>query len=302
MTASPLRVVSYNIRYFSHALRGLAATRAARESIADRVAGLSPLADIICLQEVGTQLAGFMAELERAFAARAVPSPYVGLHFPAHVGRIRGLSIATSGLAIIVNRERLAVTSHNAASPWRLTEARFERLTDRRPIRVCAHACVADATGRRLHVFNAHLSLPTPLPQLLFWRLPRRLGNAPNQMREARTLASLVRRLAGEDPFVVVGDFNATPGSSVFRYLTEEAAFRSAHVELGDGRVDGEQGFSTFDVRGLVHLHIDHLFAGGGVSWVDLQGSAPTRDRRSPFAGLSDHVPLIGRFRLSSGS
>ena len=36
----PLRVVSYNVRYFGHALKGLASTRASERAIASRLASL----------------------------------------------------------------------------------------------------------------------------------------------------------------------------------------------------------------------------------------------------------------------
>jgi hypothetical protein len=41
-------------------------------------------------------------------------------------------------------------------------------------------------------------------------------------------------------------------------------------------------------------MHLDHLFAGNGVRWVDLAGTTPFG--QGPFHGLSDHVPLIARF------
>jgi hypothetical protein len=46
-----------------------------------------------------------------------------------------------------------------------------------------------------------------------------------------------------------------------------------------------------------MRMHLDHLFFGNGARFVDLDGSIRFGDRRSPFAGLSDHVPLIGRLR-----
>jgi hypothetical protein len=47
-------------------------------------------------------------------------------------------------------------------------------------------------------------------------------------------------------------------------------------------------------------MHLDHIFFGNGVRFVDLEGTLPFGDRRSPFAGLSDHVPLIGRMRCDA--
>src|SRR5713101_8411550 len=92
MAARPVHVLSYNVRYFGHALRGLASTRASKELIAKKIASLSPSPQIICLQEVETisirssiayrrataretQLQSFMGELEEAFAQR-------GKYFP----------------------------------------------------------------------------------------------------------------------------------------------------------------------------------------------------------------------------
>ena len=43
-------------------------------------------------------------------------------------------------------------------------------------------------------------------------------------------------------------------------------------------------------------MHLDHVFGGNGVRWVDLEGTAPFG--ASPFQGLSDHIPLIARFQL----
>jgi hypothetical protein len=44
-------------------------------------------------------------------------------------------------------------------------------------------------------------------------------------------------------------------------------------------------------------MHLDHVFYGNGVAFLDLEGTTPFGDRRGPFHGLSDHVPIIGRFR-----
>jgi endonuclease/exonuclease/phosphatase (EEP) superfamily protein YafD len=49
-----------------------------------------------------------------------------------------------------------------------------------------------------------------------------------------------------------------------------------------------------------MRMHLDHVFYGNGVRFLDLDGSARFGDRASPFAGLSDHVPLIGRLRCDA--
>ena len=52
MSASQLRVLSYNVRYFGHALKGLLSTRSSKRVIAEGLAALDPLPAVICLQEV----------------------------------------------------------------------------------------------------------------------------------------------------------------------------------------------------------------------------------------------------------
>ncbi len=309
----PLRVVSYNVRYFGHALKGLASTRASQRRIAARLALLEPLADVVCLQEIetislrsqvafrgrragATQLECFMGEVEAAFAGDARHVPYEGYYFRAHVNQLRGVPIYTTGLAILVNTRRLRVDKHNAESPERITHHHVERWRDRKQTRICAHLQVTTPTGRRLHVFNTHLSLPTPFARA-FWSERMRMGWGPNQLHEARTLAAFVHRHAGRDPFLVCGDFNSAPGSPVLDYLTGQAKFSSAQAALGLVDPLRPRAYPTAGFMGF-RMHLDHLFCGNGVSWVDLEGTAPFGDRSGAFRGLSDHVPLIARVRI----
>src|SRR5512137_5612 len=307
-----LRIVSYNVRYFGHALKGLASTRGPEHLIGRALASLDPIADVVCLQEIETisirsrlayrraasgetQLESFMAALERSFVGMGIPFPYDGFYFQAHANRIRRVAITTHGLAILVNTRRLRVESHNVDSPHHTTHHHVERFRGRKQARICAHVELVEPSGRRFHVFNTHISLPTPFAAG-FWTRPERMGWGPNQLREAHTLAAFVRRHAGDEPFVVCGDFNSSPGSPVFRYLTRRVHFESAQQVLGqidesDPRAHPTAGFMR------MRMHLDHIFYGNGVRFVDLEGTCPFGDRRSPFAGLSDHVPLIGRLR-----
>ena len=151
--------------------------------------------------------------------------------------------------------------------------------------------------GTRLHVFNTHLSLPTPFARE-FWSERRRMGWGPNQLHEARTLSAFVRRHSSGEPFVVCGDFNSAPGSPVWRYLVEETGFKSAQAQLGALDLNDPRAFSTAGFMRL-RMHLDHVFFGNGVRWVDLDGTCRFGDRQGLFAGLSDHVPIIGRFRCA---
>jgi endonuclease/exonuclease/phosphatase family metal-dependent hydrolase len=124
------------------------------------------------------------------------------------------------------------------------------------------------------------------------------MGWGPNQLAEARTLATFVRKRAGGEPFVVCGDFNSAPGSPVYTYLTGEAGLQSAQERLGFIHPDDPAAFPTAGFMRL-RMHLDHVFCGNGVEFVDLDGTARFGERRGLFHGLSDHVPIIGRFRCA---
>ncbi len=309
--ARTLRIVSYNVRYFGHALRGLASTRGSKRGVAEALASLDPPADIVCLQEVETislrsslavrrshenetQLEAFMAELEKAFARRPPPFPYDAFYFHANVNRIAGRPVQSMGLAILVHRYRLRIDAHNCESPENITWHHVLRWKDRKQTRICAHMKL-QASGRPFHVFNTHLSLPTPFAKA-FWTGRERMGFGVNQLHEAKTLAAFIQRHSAGEPFVVCGDFNSAPGSPVYRYLTEDVGLVGVQRSLG--QIDGEP--RSFPTAGFMNLrmHLDHLFSGGEVRWLDLDGTCRFGDRSSAFWGKSDHMPLIARFAI----
>lgn len=314
--ALPVRLVSYNVRYFGHALRGVASTAGPKRAIAARLAGLDPLPDVICLQEVETasiranvafrrrnadhtQLESFMAALEEVFAGPTGlgrPLPYEAFYFRAHTYGKGRWPIYTTGLAILVNVQRLTVEGHNAHAPECITHHHVVRFRDTKQTRICAHMRLRDAHGCPLHVFNTHLSLPSPFARE-FWTQRAKMGFGPNQLVEARTLAAFIEKQCAGEPFVACGDFNSPPFSPVYRYLTEEAGLASGLEHLGLLTPGDPRGFPTAGILRL-RMHLDHLFAGGGVSWLDAADTARFGDREGPFHSFSDHVPLIGRFAL----
>src|SRR5512140_3055373 len=175
-----VRILTYNVRYFGNALRGLASTPGIKRRIAARILALAPLPDVICLQEVETlslrssvasrsshpgetQLEQFMSRLEQACLDQRRPFPYEAYYFRAHTYRFGEMRpIYTTGLAVLVNGERLHVAEHNVESPHHITHHHVERWKDRKQIRICAHLRLEDERHRSFHVFNTHLSLPTP--------------------------------------------------------------------------------------------------------------------------------------------
>ncbi len=308
------RILSYNVRYFGHALRGLASTSGPKRRIAAGLAALSPLADIVCLQEVETislrsrlahrgakngetQLEAFMGRMEEAFAAIGRPQPYNAYYFRAHTYQVGSTPLYTTGLAILVNRETLKVDKHNVEQPQHITYHHLLRWKDRKQSRICAHMKLTDLDGRPLHVFNTHLSLPTPWSKT-FWSQRDKMGHGINQLHEAQTLRRFVSEHAGDEPFVICGDFNSPPGSPVFRFLTDDGRLTSCQACLGAIDPGLPRAFPTAGFMRL-RMHLDHLFSGNGLEWVDLEETCPFGDEKSRFHGCSDHVPLIARFRIA---
>jgi endonuclease/exonuclease/phosphatase family metal-dependent hydrolase len=233
-----------------------------------------------------------MHELDAVFLARNQENPYEPLYFFAHAHRFRAFKLASMGLAVLVDTRRLHIDLHNGAAPERVTHSHVRLLSERKQKRICAHVRLLGPDGRPLHVFNTHLSLPTPFNGA-FWR-GARMGFGPNQLAEAKKLADFVRRCASGEPLMLAGDFNSPPGSPVYRYLTEEAGLVSAQAALG--QIDGVTA-KAFPTAGFLsmRMHLDHLFTAGGARALDLEGTSRFGDHRSPFSGKSDHVPLIAR-------
>ncbi len=312
----PIRVLSYNVRYFGHATRGLASTGRAMQRIAEAIAALDPLPAIVCLQEVETrslrstvahrgeetQLARFARMLSEALVASHKPDAYEAYYFPAHAYRLSAKTqVYTTGLAILAHSD-FAVDHHNAEKPHDITHRRTHAVRRFKQTRICAHVRFRHRTQRGhgpIDVFNTHLSLPTALARE-FWTQPRRLGWGENQLREAENLVKFVEQERRSDRFVVVGDFNALPGSPVYRRLVEQPGWVDAFAERYRFTIEELAGWPTAGFMRM-RMHLDHVFSGSGLRWLDFDDSRPFGDPTAPFHGRSDHVPIVGCCRVARG-
>ncbi len=305
-----LRVITYNVRYFGHGTRGVASTATAMDRIATAIASLDPLADVICLQEVETmslrsnlvhpspegetQLERLMAMLHRALHAAGKRDFYEAYYFPAHTYKLSVTPLYTTGLAVIAHR-KLHVSHHNAGSPEDITHRRVHAVRGIKQTRICAHMRVSNGKGDELDIFNTHLSLPTTFSRA-FWTEQMRMGWGPNQLEEAKKLVEFIKRERSSDRFLVVGDFNALPGSPVYKFLLD-AGLRDPFAQ--------HQGFDEEELRAWptagfmnMRMHLDHVLSGPDLRWNDFEGTHRFGDRKGLFRGLSDHVPIVGRLKL----
>jgi endonuclease/exonuclease/phosphatase family metal-dependent hydrolase len=308
-----LRILSYNVRYFGHATRGLASTESAMRRIALAIASLDPLPAIVCLQEVetrslrstfadrgkGTQLARFVTMLSTALHAAKKPDIYDAYYFPAHAYRLAArTNVYTTGLAILAHSD-FAVDHHNAEMPHDITHRRLHAIRRFKQTRICAHVRfrhrIVGGIGP-IDVFNTHLSLPSALSRA-FWTEPRRLGWGKNQLEEARNLVGFVERERASDRFVVVGDFNALPGSPVYQCLVEDHGWVDAFAQRYRLSIDELVSWPTAGFLRM-RMHLDHMFTGSGLRWIDFDDTHPYGDRTATFYGLSDHMPMVARCRV----
>lgn len=307
----PVRVITYNVRYFGHGTRGLASTATSMERIAAALASLDPLADVICLQEVETaslrstvahrslngetQLERWMSMLHAALVRAGKEDTYEAYYFPAHTYKLSVTPIYTTGLAVVARRG-FEVSHHNAGQPHDITHRKIHPVKRLKQTRICAHLRIAHRSGFELDIFNTHLSLPTTLSRE-FWLEPRRMGWGPNQLEEAKNVARFVEQEKKTDRWILVGDFNALPGSPVYRYLVEHAGFADAfalHYHFG------EEDLVKWPTAGFMNMrmHLDHVFCGAGLRFVDFDGTHRFGQKNGMFRGLSDHVPIVGSFTV----
>ena len=316
-----LRLMTYNVRYFGHGTGGLVSTRTDLRSIADAIAAMTPLCDVIALQEiedhslrsalvtwhptkVKQQLTEWMSDLARALERRGIAEAYDAHYFPAHrYALTKTTHLYTTGLAVLVG-PRLEVVSD--------TQGRIEDITHRRgakslkQTRICAHLTLRLRDGHRvtkgenatgdLDVFNTHLSLPGPFYRE-FWSGAQRLGFGPNQLQEAQRLARAIERRRRSPRVVLMGDFNSLPGSQVDRLLQTELGLVDALATSNDFDETQRAAWPTAGFFGM-RMAIDRIYASPGIVWTDFDGSAPF-ESHSPFHGLSDHVPIVGRMHLA---
>lgn len=303
-----MRVLSYNVRYFGHGLKGLASTARSKKRIAHAIASLDPLPSLVALQEVETQslraglahrgshpaesqLDAFLRYLSDEFRQRGKIMPYRAWYFPAHVYRLGPIKLYTTGLAMLVDSRRLQVIADNGHRPHAITHHTSDALKQVKQTRIAAHLQLENLEGKRFHLFNTHLSLPTPWAKE-FWSQPGKMGFGANQRAEAKAVAEFAANTAKKEPYLVVGDFNTAPNTPVFQYLSGDGGLRAAQPLVERLVQPNGEPFAT---AGFMHLrmHLDHLFAGGSMGFLDLAETHDFGDEKGRFHGLSDHVPLI---------
>jgi endonuclease/exonuclease/phosphatase family metal-dependent hydrolase len=297
---SPLRVLTYNVRYFAHMhpIRGASSTRRGLHSIAEALATLDTLPHVIALQEVegrsirsraagaqdvrsDDQMTALSRTLDRSLARHDRAHRYRPHHQLAHRYGLHRMPLYTTGLAWLV-RDDVQIMDRDHRE---ITHRRLRSVHGLKQSRLCLHMRI-DWAGRPVDLFNTHLSLPAFFsPRTM--RGPTRMGWGFNQEREVEAVADFVMERAASDRLLLMGDFNSLPESPVEYRLRKELSVRNPFPSEA----------STWPTAGFLHLRmrLDHVYAGPGLELEDHSGSHPF-GAPSRWQGLSDHVPLVGRF------
>ncbi len=133
-------------------------------------------------------------------------------------------------------------------------------------------------TGRRLHVFNTHLTL----------------RRGPRQVASAATIASRVAALPAESPVIVTGDFNALAEMSETWHAATAQGLRDAWLAAAE-RLGPPRTSSDFRPPDQANEgRIDWILVGGPIGVRSVETVIAHEGGRYP----SDHYPVLARLEL----
>jgi endonuclease/exonuclease/phosphatase family metal-dependent hydrolase len=217
--------------------------------------------DIIALQEIRHDVEKDAKGTNQAEQLARRLSGYEMIYQPANPMPGRGWE----GLALL--------SRHRILRGARIDLSRDPTDLEDRHQRIVLAAEVATPEGS-LTCFNTHLSL-----------------SASARIRTVREVVQFVRQFAGEQPLVLMGDFNDQPQS-------ESMAFLRRHFnDIWQTLHPGEPGETWHSAR--PQRRIDYLFASEGVGLLACHLAAWTPETGEVYA--SDHRGVVARITLAAG-
>lgn len=187
------------------------------------------------------------------------------------VGRFADLSDEAS--AILYRRERFDVLAHDTFWLSQTPEERGSLGWDARYPRIVTWAKLRDReSGRTFVHFNTHFDH----------------AGVVARRESARLLLRRIDAIAGDLPFVVTGDFNATPDDEPIRILTADPRLRDAFAITLCPHHGPSGTWNAFKAIEPGH-RIDFVFVSPVFSVLEHAALSDTFDGRFP----SDHLPVI---------
>jgi len=167
--------------------------------------------------------------------------------------------------------------------PHDITHRRMHPIRRFKQTRICAHVRFRHRSQRAqgpIDVFNTHLSLPSTLSRE-FWTKPRRLGWGPTRSQR-RAPRAIRRQAAHERPVRRGRRLQRAAGSPVYCRLIEEHGWVDAFAQRYRMSVAELVGWPTAGFMRL-RMHLDHVFTGRGLRWLDFDDTHAFGDRSAPF-------------------
>lgn len=262
------RLLSFNIRY-----NNPSDGENAWDKRKDRVAGLIRFhqADLVGLQEALTDQ---IADL----ALRLPGYQWLG------VGRDDGAQQGEYA-AIFYRTERFKLLQQDHFWLSETPEVKGSKGWDAACVRIVTWAQFKDRkTGKKFFLFNTHFD---------------HIGEIA-RIRSTELLLSSIERLAGTNPVLVTGDFNATATSQVYQLLTQGTATRAQNFKLADAfacayykHYGPDWTFHGFDAE-IERPKIDFIFVTEQIMVIRHGFLTDQWDNRYP----SDHLPVLAEVCL----
>jgi endonuclease/exonuclease/phosphatase family metal-dependent hydrolase len=254
LSAQPISVLTYNIRYDTPA-DGDDAWPKRRNFLARQLRFHAP--DVFGIQEGLKSQVDYLQEQLPAYTCVGVgrddgreAGEYSALFF--RTDRFRALESGTFWLS---PKPDTVSKGWDAALP-----------------RICTWALLEDTVaGRKLWVFNTHFD---------------HVGQEARSASAKLILTKIEEKNVAGHPVVLLGDFNAGPGSAPVRIITETLRDARDHSEEP---IFGPQGtFNGFRFHEPVELRIDYIFVSPDLAVRKYAILSDSRDCRYP----SDHLPV----------
>jgi endonuclease/exonuclease/phosphatase family metal-dependent hydrolase len=259
VSAQQLRVMSFNVRYPSPD-DGPNRWEFRRDMLVEVIRQKDP--DLIGTQELFYEQGQYIVERAPAYAWFGISRR--GNHEDEHMGvfyrKDRFRLIDSGNFWLSESPDTPASMSWNVTLPRMVTWGLFERTGE----------------GRRFYFFNTHF--------------PHRREDGEARRQCALVLMDRVRRLPGEVPLVVAGDFNSAPESPAYKVVSadlKDSRLAAAKRTGPDGTSSGFGGSTT-------GARIDWIMYRGKLEALESETVVLSRDGKYP----SDHFPVFTVFEF----
>jgi len=271
-----MRIATFNIRYGT-ADDGPNRWDARRDVLLETIAGLE--ADVLCLQEVqpfqGDEISQSLPHMTRHGLGR-----YHGVLVPRPHETLSGehCNILVNTGAFAVERSGTFWHSDTPDVPGSITwDNSLARITTWAILRAMGDGC-------RFVVFNTHLHTNNE--------------DSEYSPKAASLIIGRMKEIAGDLPYMLLGDFNATPGTYLHRRFTGNnddcAGLSDTWVALGE---DEKEYGTAHEFTGTATSHIDWILTTSDIKPRSI--TTVRHDRGVPYP--SDHFPVVAELRLPPG-